>query len=226
LIKLTYLGCTKLERVIYVGAEAVVGLGYYLGTRAIYKLRIPKPYRDPSLDKLIRSERTLNESRILINSRRLNVNVPKLLLVDVTTSLIIMEYIEGKLLRDVLNTLDMSEVIRISYIVGKQVGTLHKNSIVHGDLTTSNMILGRDGNVYLIDFGLSKYSNDLEDYGVDIHLFMRSLESVHHRLKDVILGHFLKGYEDVVGKEFREEVEDKVREIRLRGRYVEERRRR
>ncbi len=220
-----YPGC-NITKVIYVGAEAIIGLGTFLGIKAIFKLRIPKHYRDPRLDKEIRSERTLNESRILITSKEIGVNVPTVLLVDLDSSLIVMEYIDGALLKERLNLLSKEELLGISHNIGKQVGILHSNSIVHGDLTTSNMILGKDGKTYLIDFGLAKHSNDLEDFGVDLHLFIRSLESVHYKLKDVILEGFLAGYEEIVGHNFRVKVEDKVKEIRLRGRYVEERRKR
>mgnify|MGYP000008672161 CR=1 FL=1 len=218
-----YPGLNKLGKVIYVGAEAILILGEFLDIKSIYKIRLPKPYRDPNLDLLVRSSRTKSEARIILLARSVGINVPAILLVDVDLALIIMEYIEGQLLRDLLNNLNHEIACKLIHNVGAQVAKMHKAGIVHGDLTTSNMIYS-NGKVYIIDFGLAKMSNALEDRGVDIHLFLRSLESVHFNIKDLLFKCFIEGYEKILGSKAKEEVLAKVREIRLRGRYVEERR--
>lgn len=221
MIKLTYPGVGK---VLYLGAEAAIILGELWGLKVIYKIRIPKPYRDEALDKQIRSLRTKNESKIMILAHRLGVNVPSILFVDLDNALIVMEYIEGPLLRDYLNKLDVKLSCKIIGDVGMYAGILHKNGIIHGDLTTSNMVLSvREGKVYIIDFGLAKISKSIEDIGVDVHLFLRSLESVHFNVKDKLFKCFIDGYEQILGRDYVNEVLKKVEEIRLRGRYVEER---
>jgi len=223
LIKSIYPGLDRLGRVIYVGAEAALILGEFLGIRAIYKIRLPKPYRDPNLDLLVRSSRTKTEAKIMLFVRSLGVNVPTILLVDLDLALIVMEYIEGLLLRDLLSNLSPNLTCKLIRNVGSQVAKMHKAGVVHGDLTTSNMIYS-NGRIYIVDFGLAKMSKSLEDRGVDVHLFLRSLESVHFNLKDLLFNCFIEGYENVLGSKAKEEILAKVHEIRLRGRYVEERR--
>ncbi|MEM0193225.1 MAG: phosphotransferase, partial [Metallosphaera sp.] len=105
--------------------------------------------------------------------------------------------------------------------IGFMTGKMHLNGIIHGDLTTNNLIL-HDGEVFFIDFGLSKRSKDLEDIATEIHVFLRSLESVHVQIRDNAFSLFLEGYDEAT--KMRDEVLKKVEEIRLRGRYVDERR--
>ena len=211
-------------KIIYLGAEAVLIRAEFLGRDAVYKIRIPKPYRDPRLDKTIRVQRTKTEARMMLQALRVGASVPAIFFVDIDKATLIMEYISGFLLKHKLNNMDIDSSCNIMKKIGVSVGRMHEANIVHGDLTTSNMILKPSGNVYIVDFGLAKISDDIEDKGVDIHLFLRSLESVHHRIKDMLFECFMLGYEEVIGKGFKEKIMEKVREIRLRGRYVEERR--
>ncbi|MCD6428141.1 MAG: Kae1-associated kinase Bud32 [Desulfurococcales archaeon] len=226
-MKLTYPGLSRELEILAVGAEAVLMKGYFLGIESVYKVRIPKPYRDTRLDLKLRRERTLAEAKLMITAKRAGVNVPYILLIEPDAGVIIMEYLRGDLLKNVLNTLQDLVMHKTLKLVGAMVGKLHSAGIVHGDLTTSNIIVRRDtGEPYLIDFGLAKVSDDIEDKGVDVHLFLRSLESTHYVVKDKAYKYFLEGYGEVVGQEELSRVVDKVREIRLRGRYVEERRKR
>jgi len=210
--------------VIYVGAEAVLIKYIFLGFKAVYKFRVSKPYRDSRLDSEVRRARTINESRILINARLSGVNVPVVFYIDIDKALIVMEYIEGELLKDVLSSVSVAQACSIIEDVGVLTGRLHKAGIVHGDLTTSNIIVSPNGEVYAVDFGLSRFSSEVEDRGVDVHLFIRSLESTHYSYASKVVSCFLKGYGKVVGPELADLIKDKVKEIRMRGRYVEERR--
>jgi len=223
---LTFHGLENIE-FLAVGAEAVLLKGYFLGIESVYKVRIPKPYRDPKLDLRLRYERTLAEAKALILARRAGVNVPYTLFIEPDVGVIVMEYLRGCLLREVLNSMTDSEIYRILRSIGVLVGKLHLEGIVHGDLTTSNIIvLHDDKKPYLIDFGLAKVSDDVEDRGVDIHLFLRSLESAHYVVKDKAYKYFIEGYGEIVGEKELSKVISKVKEIRTRGRYVEERRKR
>ena len=225
-MKLTYPGSSKEFKILAVGAEAVLMKGCFLGIESVYKVRIPKPYRDLRLDLRLRRERTLAEAKLMIVAKKAGVNVPYILLIEPDAGIIIMEYLKGSLLKNILNTLQDSVMQKTLKLVGAMVGKLHNEGIVHGDLTTSNIIIHHDtGEPYLIDFGLAKVSDDIEDRGVDIHLFLRSLESTHYVVKDKAYKYFLEGYGEVTGQEELSKVIDKVREIRLRGRYVEDRRR-
>ncbi len=208
---------------IYKGAEAYLYKARFLGTQVIVKYRLPKPYRDPLLDKRIRRDRTVLEARIIARVKELGIPTPTILMVDPYRSIIIMEYIEGKRLKELIDNINIEIIEKYVREIGKNVGIMHGAGIVHGDLTTSNIII-RENTPYVIDFGLSQYSNELEDQGVDVHLFLRSLESTHPRYADRLFRVFIDGYEEAVGSHRKKLVLDKVNEIRMRGRYVEERR--
>lgn len=206
------------------GAEANLYRGRFLGYDVVVKHRVSKPYRDVKLDLMIRRDRTLTEAKIMLLAMSLGVRVPTVLYVDLENSIIVMEYVEGVLLRDYIGLVD--EGVRRAYLelLGVYVGKLHKNDITHGDLTTSNVIVSSNGSLYIIDFGLSKISNDVEDKAVDIHLLMRSFESIHYNMSKELLTYFLRGYRSVLSTTEVNEILNTVKEIRLRGRYVEERR--
>ncbi len=206
------------------GAEANLYRGRFLGYDVVVKHRVSKPYRDVKLDLMIRRDRTLTEAKIMLLAMSLGVRVPTVLYVDLENSIIVMEYVEGVLLRDYIGLVD--EDVRRAYLelLGVYVGKLHKNDITHGDLTTSNVIVSSNGSLYIIDFGLSKISNDVEDKAVDIHLLMRSFESIHYNMSKELLTYFLRGYRSVLSTNEVNNILNTVKEIRLRGRYVEERR--
>ncbi|MEM0052147.1 MAG: Kae1-associated kinase Bud32 [Sulfolobales archaeon] len=206
------------------GAEANLYKGRFLGYDVVVKHRVSKPYRDVKLDLMIRRDRTLTEAKIMLLAMSLGVRVPTVLYVDLENSIIVMEYVEGVLLRDYIGLVD--EDVRRAYLelLGVYVGKLHKNDITHGDLTTSNVIVSSNGSLYIIDFGLSKISNDVEDKAVDIHLLMRSFESIHYNMSKELLTYFLRGYRSVLSPNEVNDILNTVKEIRLRGRYVEERR--
>jgi len=201
------------------GAEAELYRGEWLGFDAIYKRRVPKTYRNKEMDRLIRSSRTSLEAKLLSESRRLGVPTPIVFMVDTERTEIIMSHIDGAPLKRLIGGLD-PEALRTTFQeVGMLVGRLHKGGIVHGDLTTSNMIL-KDGRIFLIDFGLGDHDSSLEARGVDIHLMRRTLESSHHRVAKDAYASFIRGYSEAFGRGAKEVIE-RVGEIRRRGRYVE-----
>lgn len=205
------------------GAESYIYETYFLGIHAIVKRRIPKSYRHPELDKKINSERTLLEAKLIYAALEAGINAPAILFIDKDNYTIIMEYIEGETVKDILLTNKEIDAEKIGKVIGNIAGKLHKVKIAHGDLTTNNLIMKKDtGEIFIIDFGLAKRSNDIEDYATDVHVFLRSLESVHPDKKDIVFKGFLEGYKEVV--EFADEVMKTVKDIRMRGRYVEERR--
>ncbi len=215
----------KLE-VIRIGAEAIVSRLEWNGFKMVSKHRVPKPYRFPELDRWIRDRRTLHEARVITSLRRLGIPCPAILLMDRSEATLYLQLIEGVELKKVLDSLPAEEVERLANELGRMVGRMHRGGVAHGDLTTSNIMLDRMGNLYLIDFGLSAITDDLEELAVDIHLLDRSLESVHHRLRAAFMRSFLKGYATAAGMDFLQALIEKVKEIRSRGRYVEERRKR
>lgn len=210
--------------IVALGAEAALIRTTFLGLDALVKLRLKKPYRDEALDRFLREKRTEVEAKILVTLRKLGVPVPALYYVDLRKAVIVMEHIKGILLKSIIDSGDVDAACKYLTSLGESVAKMHNNGITHGDLTTSNMVVS-GGIPYLIDFGLSKFSRKLEDIGTDIHLFIRALESTHFEHKERLLECFMKGYRGVLGSEFVKKVMETVKEIRLRGRYVEERRR-
>jgi Kae1-associated kinase Bud32 len=185
------------------GAEAVITLEN--GT--VKKLRLAKSYRQPALDERIRQERTLREARIISEARKLGVLTP--IICDISRFELKMERVEGAKLKDVINQ-------ELSQMVGATVGKLHRGGIIHGDLTTSNMILSR-GRICLIDFGLSFYEKTVEAQGVDVHVYFQTLESTHDRPDELIVA-FIAGYTRTYSQA--EAVLQRVKEIKARGRYL------
>ncbi len=185
------------------GAEAVI-------TRdgdTVTKWRKPKGYRLLALDGKIRRERTVMEARIISEARRCGVPTPVVL--DVTRFELTMEYIEGAKLKDVIDH-DLSRRL------GELVGRLHGCGIIHGDLTTSNMILKGD-RLYLIDFGLASHDQSIEAQGVDLHVFFQTVKSTQD-LYESLAEAFKEGYTSTYAQAGA--VLKRVEEIEARGRYL------
>jgi len=205
------------------GAEANLYLEEWHNRKVIMKRRLPKNYRIQELDREIRFQRTMHEPQVIHKAKEAGVPTPTIFMVDVAEANIIMEFVDGKQVKQVLNDLPQEERLRLSRHVGGLIGRLHKHGIIHGDLTTSNMILTSYGKVVFVDFGLSERSTDLETRGVDLHLMKRAFQSTHFRYARECFEAVMEGYAKVVGEEEAKNVLEKIREIERRGRYVSER---
>ena len=184
------------------GAEAIIEKK----DNEIIKYRISKGYRIKELDEALRKERTKKEARIMTKLHE-KIAVPKIL--EVKDYTIVMEFIDGELVVNI--ACDKPEIFKQ---IGELVGKMHSLGIYHGDLTTSNLILKEK--VYLIDFGLAGYSQKVEDFAVDLHVFKQSLESKHYRCMDLLWNNFLEGYKTF--KNYKE-VMDRLSIVESRGRY-------
>jgi len=205
------------------GAEANLYLEEWHGRKVIMKKRLAKAYRLSQLDLAIRTQRTLHEPLLIHRAKEAGVPTPTIYLVDLADSNIIMEYVEGKQVKQVLNDMPPKEKLRLCRQIGALIGRLHKDGIIHGDLTTSNMILTPFGKIFFVDFGLGEYSDELEARGVDLHLMKRALQSTHYRFAKECFEAVAAGYTETMGKEESNNVLEKIREIERRGRYIEER---
>jgi len=160
------------KKLIAQGAEAKL----FLQDGKIIKNRFKKSYRIKEIDEKLRGFRTRREAKILQKLEAINFPAPRLIKNDEKENLII-ERIDGKLIKDIL---EKSDYKKLCGEIGKKVAILHYNSIIHGDLTTSNMIL--DKQIYFIDFGLGFFSEKAEDKAVDLHLLKEGLESKNYRI--------------------------------------------
>jgi TP53 regulating kinase and related kinases len=205
------------------GAEASLFLEMWHNRKVIMKRRLPKKYRIPELDRMIRSQRTVHEPNLIHKAKEAGVPTPTVFMVDVAEANIIMEFVDGKQVKEVLDHVSSEERLSLSSLIGRMIGRLHRHGIIHGDLTTSNMILTPYGKVVFVDFGLSERSVELEPKGVDLHLMKRALQSTHYKHAKECFKAVMEGYGEAVGKEETKKVTAKIREIEKRGRYVAER---
>ncbi|KAJ2991201.1 TP53 regulating kinase [Globomyces sp. JEL0801] len=167
--------------IIKQGAEAKVYILDFGDRKAIAKQRFKKAYRHPTLDKKLTSKRVIQESRSLQRLKQLGLDTPTIYQVDLYHSTIYMEYIQGQTLRDYLLETDN---LSIASVVGQQLALIHDTNLIHGDLTTSNLLLRKDNtaNVVWIDFGLSYVTTLVEDKAVDMYVLERSLLSTHPKI--------------------------------------------
>jgi TP53 regulating kinase-like protein len=188
------------------GAEAIISKQED-GT--VLKDRPVKSYRHPSIDNSLRKFRTRREAKVFAKLEEMNFPAPRVHSVDDKEMKIVMDFVEGEKVADMLE-----QNPSLAKEIGKKIGILHAHNIVHGDLTTSNMILSSE--VFFIDFGLSQVSLKAEDKAVDIHLFDRALESKHHSVYEQCFDLAIEGYKE--GNPNWEEILTRLEKVEKRGR--------
>ncbi len=198
-----------MEKIIQQGAEAQI----ILENDIIKKRRIKKSYRLPELDEKIRKQRTKREFNLLEKASKL-IPIPKILKLNENTKEIDMEFIEGKKLSEHLESLNYKKICET---IGKQIAILHDNNIIHGDLTTSNIILSdKDNKLYFIDFGLGFTSSRAEDKAVDLHLIKEALEAKHFKIAKECFEQILKSYKTSKNAN---QILQRLKKVEKRGRY-------
>lgn len=160
------------------GAEAVIYESSFLGIKAIVKYRIPKGYRIKQLDEKIRASRTKKEARILAMASGI-VRTPHLLMLGKYN--IWMERVDGTQLH-LAKIKDARQRMHIMREMGICLGKLHSLGITHGDYTTANFMLGNDGKLWLIDFGLSEMTASFEERALDLLLIKRSVPQAQYEI--------------------------------------------
>ncbi|MBM3247485.1 Kae1-associated serine/threonine protein kinase [Candidatus Pacearchaeota archaeon] len=214
---------TPKQELIAQGAEAkILKEGNF-----VIKNRISKSYRHPEIDKKLIKQRTKREFNILEKAYKLGIS-PKPALEGLDK--IKMPFIEGKKLSQELENLDYIEICKI---IGNNIAKLHDNNIIHGDLTTSNMIFVSNpakksaptkkatknstinNKVVFIDFGLGFTSERFEDRAVDLHLIKQALEAKHH----TIYKECWKIIEENYNSKDRANTLAQLKKVESRGRY-------
>ena len=186
------------------GAEAII----YQDKNSIVKDRFEKTYRHPYIDSQLRKSRTKREAKVLQKLKQLNFPVPNL--ISQEKHQLEIEHIPGKKVRDVFN----KNYKKLASEIGKKLALMHQNHIIHGDLTTSNMIFNKE--IHFIDFGLSFFSEKTEDKAVDLHLLERAMESKHFQVYPACFKLALKSYQ----KHYPEskQVISRLKTVKSRGR--------
>ncbi|MEM7815731.1 MAG: KEOPS complex kinase/ATPase Bud32 [Candidatus Aenigmatarchaeota archaeon] len=201
-------------QVIQRGAEAILYIEEIGGNKVLVKERLPKGYRIPQLDDKIRIQRTRREECLLLRAKRAGVHVPNV--IETSESKIVMEWIDGKKLKDTLNAMPKARRMSVYRMIGEATGRLHSAGIVHGDLTTSNMIL-TNGRLFIIDFGLGKISGKIEDQAVDLFLLYEALKSTHLKLLEEAWKNIINAYKQNYPKS--NDVLKRIEKIERRRRY-------
>ena len=201
-------------QIIQRGAEAILYLEERDGENVLVKDRIPKGYRIPQLDEKMRTQRTRHEENLILKARRAGVKAPNVL--EAGKSRIVMEWIQGSKIKDSLNSMEKVRRMQVYRLMGESIGKLHASGIIHGDLTTSNMIF-KDNGLYIIDFGLGKISGKIEDQAVDLYLLYEALKSMHLKLMEEAWKNILKAYKQNYAKS--NEVLARIVKIERRRRY-------
>lgn len=197
------------------GAEANILEGEWLSQDILIKKRIPKGYRIKELDDYLRKSRSKREARLIGEAKKQGVRTPVLYNIDLQEKALYMEKISGQMVKDVLPHLEKSRRRNLCQEIGRKIGLLHSAEIIHGDLTTSNLILS-DNEVVFIDFGLGRFSDLVEDKGVDLLVFKKAISGIHNKISAECFKEILKGYE--IAPDY-EKVLRKIEEIESRGRY-------
>ncbi|CDQ72448.1 unnamed protein product [Oncorhynchus mykiss] len=211
------------------GAEARVYRGSFLGKPTIVKERFPKLYRHPLLDEKLTHRRTVQEVRSILRCRKAGISAPVVYFVDYTSHCIFLEDIVGSItVRDHIASTQLSSAQKLpeerldqlAKKMGQILAKMHDEDVVHGDLTTSNMLLkaGTESGetaLVLIDFGLSYISALPEDKGVDMYVLEKAFLSTHPNT-EALFEKLLKAY--AASSKKSHAVIKKLDEVRLRGR--------
>ena len=206
-------------RLLYKGAEADVILGEWQGLQAVFKVRKPLTYRLQILDETIRHQRTIREAEMIHLAKRAGVTSPFLYNVDVPESTIVMEFVRGERVKDLMTVLSEIQLEEVFFEFGQAAAKLHRSGIMHGDLTTANVVR-RNGRLVFIDFGLSVRTSRLEDHAVDLRLIKETLVGAHAEVSARAFEALTRGYASVVGLSRSNSVLKQLQSIERRGRYA------
>lgn len=217
LLRFILLLSDKLPILLKKGSEADLLLIDWYGKRALSKLRTQRFYRNPILDKELRYRRTIREAEMLSKAKEAGIRSPYVYFLDTYRNEIIMEYIEGAILKSVFS-------VDLASKLGECIAKLHSKNIIHGDITTSNFILenhsqNKHTELAIIDFGLSFFSQRLEDMASDVRMLKEVLNSVHYEIFDQAFLNFSEEYSSFSPLGRGRKVLRKVDEIQSRGRY-------
>ena len=208
----------RVKQLLAKGAESVIYKIDQWGSPYVLKWRQSKPYLLKDIDSLLQRSRTSRECKMLTVSRSLGVPTPAVYSVNLDRHMILMDYIPGNQFKQLAGQISHSDLISFSRGFGSLIALLHQGNVVHGDPTTSNVIVDENSRMWIVDFGLSEMNATVEMKGVDLHLIHRALETTHWEYQEVMLDATLEGYIEVLG-DSAESTLTRMKDIRERGRY-------
>ncbi|NXK65123.1 PRPK protein, partial [Sylvietta virens] len=208
-------------RLVQQGAEAHVYRGLFLGRAAVAKLRVPKR-RGWAVKRLELPGRKTARQCICLGSEW--IPAPAVYFVDyVTNSIYLEDIVDSITVQDHIYSVqksgnDTSGLHKLGEKMGELLARMHDEDIIHGDLTTANLLLRPPTeklDLVLIDFGLSFISGLPEDKGVDLYVLEKAFISTHPDTETMFQA-LLKTYAATSKKSG--PVIKKLDEVRLRGR--------
>ncbi|KAJ2018104.1 serine/threonine-protein kinase bud32 [Coemansia sp. S155-1] len=203
------------QELIRQGAEARVYKTVTNGRVAVAKQRFSKSYRHPDLDAKLTRGRLNQEARSLKRCKDNGICVPDVIRVDKSSATLFIEFISGPTLKEWILANDSEDQEReLMATVGRVLYNMHSFDIIHGDLTTSNMILDNSNRLVLIDFGLSQISTSTEDKAVDLYVLERAFISTHPN-SERLFATVLEAYAD---SEAARLILRRLEDVRQRGR--------
>ncbi|KAK0167727.1 hypothetical protein PV327_001599 [Microctonus hyperodae] len=233
--------CETEFKLICQGAEARIYKGNYLGKLTLKKERFQKKYRHSDLDEILTKDRIKSEVRAIVRAKAAGITTPAIFLIDLTRRSIFMEYIDNAItlksyIEQMINeSTDELWINQLGKVLGSLLIKLHTKNIIHGDLTTSNILVKKtifeksknsenkddeyDEKLFIIiDFGLARVDSTAEDKAVDLYVLERSLLSSHSQVSSlfsVIMEYYQKG---LVDTKQRSDIISKYNDVRARGR--------
>ena len=206
------------REILTLGAESQIFKVSRWNHEYVLKVRPKKPYLHFQIDANLRNIRTNRECKMLTIARSLGVPTPAVYSVDIHNHSILMDFIDGVQLKEIVDEIDKSKLQKMSAEFGRLIALLHRGNMVHGDPTTSNILVDKNEKLWMIDFGLAELNATVEMRGVDLHLIRRALETTHWELEDIMLKAVIKGYTKILGSDA-EVILTRMEDIRERGRY-------
>ena len=207
-----------MKEILAVGAESIIfkikqGEHYFL-----LKHRPKKPYLLDVIDESIRKLRTNRECKMITIARKLGIATPAIYALDKKKHTLLMDYIEGKQLKEIVDIIPEKTLEMMCKKFGSLIALLHQGNVIHGDPTTSNVIVDNQSQLWLVDFGLAEMNATIEMKGVDLHLIRRAFETTHWNFQKIMLENTLKGYTNIMGEDAKD-ILSRMSKIRERGRY-------
>lgn len=176
-------------------------------------------YRLEALDSMLRMQRTVHEAGMIAAAKAAGVGAPFVYFLSPPRATIVMELVAGTRMKDAISERQPAEAAELFRNLGGCVARLHRAGIMHGDLTTANVII-RDGRLVFIDFGLSLHSTRVEDFAVDLRLIKETITGAHAPVAEVATEALFEGYRGAVGERAAKSALRQLREIERRGRYA------